>query len=288
MDAAAPLTRFATPEDLVQQLKILPPAPKVILKLQQMARSHSSSVDDLVALIKVERALAARILRVANSAAYNLGEHCDSIEQAVQRIGFKEVHHLAVIVAGCEALNRPLPSYRIDTPALWHQTVACAVAAEHLARLCGEDEQAAYTAGLMQSVGMVVINAWVQTVAPGTALTYHDAATEWSADERHWLGYDQADAGGALLKAWRFPTPIAEAVRCQYDPQCSAEHPRQAAILSAARWLRSVVCNFSPEIIPAPEPATLALLGLEIDQLKGSVPVVLRHLDRAREALGAA
>lgn len=285
MAASAPLTRFATPEDLVLQLKTLPPSPKVILKLQKMAGSDVSTVDDLVALIRIERALAARIVRIANSPTYGLGSRCDSIEESVQRLGFREVHRLALIVAGCEALSHPLPAYAIESQTLWHQTVACAVAAEYLANLLGEDEPLAYTAGLMHSVGMIVINSWVQTVAPGTTLNFQNATDEWSQDERNLLGYDQADAGAALLRAWDFPAAVVEAVRCQYAPQCASTHRRLAAILNAARWLRSLVCN--PTVVTAP-PGKLVLLSLRLSeqQLRDFAPAVLQRLDAARQVLG--
>jgi HD-like signal output (HDOD) protein len=285
MAASSPPTRFASPEDLLLQLKTLPPSPKVILKLQQMAGRDDSTVGDLVALIRLERALAARIVRIANSPVYSLGNPCDSIEESVQRLGFKEVHRLALIVAGCEALSHPLPAYAITSTTLWHQTVACAVAAEHLARLLGEDERLAYTAGLMHSVGMIIVNSWVQTIAPGTTLAYQDATNEWSQDERNLLGYDQADAGAALLRAWDFPDPVGEAVRCQYAPQCASTHRRLAAILNAARWLRTLASD--PAAVAEP-PGKLALLSLRLSeqQLRDCVPEVVRRLDEARQVLG--
>jgi len=287
MDATEPLTRFATPEDLVQKLKTLPAAPKVILKLQKMAGNSGTCVEDLVALIKVERALAARIVKVANSPIFNLGSPCNSIEESVQRVGFIEVQRLALLVAGCETLNHPLPAYGVESPALWHQTVTCAVAAEYLAGRCGEDQSTAYTAGLMQNVGMVVINAWMQSIAPGKKLSYQNSTFEWSSAERHELGYDQADAGGALLKAWGFPAPVVEAVRNQYTPTAIVgPHARQVAILFAARWLRSTIGNASPDIIPPMDPEILQILGLSEAQLLEGVPVVIQKLDTARAVIG--
>ena len=260
----------------------------MILKLQQIAGNPDSSVDDLVAVIRLERALAARIVRISNSAVYSLGNRCESIEESVQRLGFSEVHHLALIVAGCEALSKPMPAYAVDSQTLWHQTVACALAAEYLATLTGEDEGQAYTAGLMHSIGMVVINAWAQTIAPGTTFVYQDAAAEWSNAERAMLGYDQSDAGAALLRTWDFPTPVVEAVRCQYAPQCATNHRRLAAVLTGARWLRNKVCDPNSTSIPLPEKMTLLGLRLTQQQLDDCVPVVLNQLNEAKEALGAA
>jgi HD-like signal output (HDOD) protein len=284
----ASLTRFATPEDLVQQLKTLPPSPKVIVKLQQMIASDTSSVGDLVNLIRVERALAARIVRIANSPAYSLGTECENIEESVQRLGFGEVHRLALIVAGSEALGHPLPAYAVDTQEIWQETVACAVAAEHLARLVGGDERLAYTTGLMHSVGMLVVNAWAQTIAPGTVLEYQDATEEWTHAERNLLGYDQADAGAALLRSWDFSAPVVEAVRCQYAPQCASHHRELACILAAARWLRALVGAPAGTAIAPPNKTMLLALKLTEPQLRDCATEVAQLVQDAREMLGAA
>ena len=283
----ASLTRFATPEDLVQQLKTLPPSPKVLQKLQQMIGTETSSVADLVSVIRVERALAARIVRIANSPVYNLGSLCESIEESVQRLGFNEVHRLALIVAGCDALNHPLPAYAVDSHEIWEETVACAVAAEHIARLAGGDERLAYTTGLLHSVGMLVINAWVQTISPGTILAYQDDTEEWSHAERNLLGYDQADAGAALLRSWDFSAPVVEAVRCQYAPQCASDHRQPACILAAARWLRTYVAT--PAGAPVTPPNKMMLLALKLteQQLRDCAPEVDALLVNARQMLGA-
>jgi HD-like signal output (HDOD) protein len=286
MSATASLTRFATPEDLVQQLKTLPPSPKVLLRLQQMIGSETSSVADLVAVIRVERALAARIVRIANSPVYSLGSPCENIEESVQRLGFDEVHRLALIVAGCEALSHPLPAYAVDSHEIWHETVACAVAAEHLARLTGGDERLAYTTGLMHSVGMLVINAWVQTISPGTVLAYQDATEEWSHAERTLLGYDQADAGAALLRSWDFSAPVVEAVRCQYAPQCSTNYRQLASLLAAARWLRTFLDEPTGAPVAAPNKMMLLTLKLTEQQLRDCAPEVQGLLSNARQVLG--
>jgi len=284
----ASLTRFATPEDLVLQLKTLPPSPKVLLKLQQMIGRDTTSVADLVAVIRVERALAARIVRIANSPVYTLGTPCENIEESVQRLGFSEVHRLALIVAGSEALSHPLPAYAVDSHEIWGETVACAVAAEHIARLTGGDERLAYTTGLMHSVGMLVINAWAQTIAPGTVLEYQDASEEWTHAERNLLGYDQADAGAALLRSWDFSAPVVEAVRCQYAPQCASHHRQLAGILAAARWLRALVGAPAGAGIAPPNEMMLLALQLTEAELRACAPEVGQLVQHARQMLGAA
>jgi HD-like signal output (HDOD) protein len=284
----ASLTRFATPEDLVLQLKTLPPSPKVLLRLQQMVGRDTTSVADLVAVIRLERALAARIVRTANSPVYTLGTPCATIEESVQRLGFGEVHRLALLVAGSEALSQPLPAYGVDPREIWRETVACAVAAEHIARLVGGDEQLAYTTGLMHSVGMLVINAWAQTIAPGTVLAWQDATEEWTHAERELLGYDQADAGAALLRSWDFSAPVIEAVRCQYAPQCASQPRQLACILAAARWLRALIGAPAGAAIAPPNKMMLLALKVNEAQLRECAPEVEQLVQRARQMLGAA
>jgi hypothetical protein len=144
----------------------LPPVPKVIMRLQPMLVDYNTDLREMAAVIRLERALAARILQVSNSAYMGLGSRARSIEEAITRLGFREVRRLVTIVIGMQMMEKPLPAYGLDAKELWRQAVACAIAAEQIAGYIDEDPAAAYALGLLHSVGMVVVNAWAVMVSP--------------------------------------------------------------------------------------------------------------------------
>jgi HD-like signal output (HDOD) protein len=284
--ATLPLHVCTSSDQLVGQLRTLPPVPKVIMRLQPMLVDYNTSLEELAAVIRLERALAARILQVSNSAYMGLGSRARSIEEAIKRLGFREVRRLVTIVIGMQLLERPLPAYGLDAKELWRQAVACALAAEQIAGYIDEDPAAAYALGLLHSVGMVVVNAWSVMVSPKERLVTTGFPDDYTAAERALLGFTNADTGASLLRMWDFPPAVVEPVRAQYQPVLAASHPRLANLLMVARWLRTAVCTGkTPAVLP--EARGMTALGIDELTLFEMVPEVSRRLDEASQLLTA-
>ncbi len=83
-----------TPADLVSEVPGLPSAPKVLPALKRLLQDPNSSLADVVKLIRLDAAIAARVLQLSNSAYYNKGRPCQTIDTAVHRIGFDLVYEL--------------------------------------------------------------------------------------------------------------------------------------------------------------------------------------------------
>lgn len=285
-DSTPPLHVCSTPDELVKQLRTLPPAPKVLLRLQPMLADMNTSVDELAAVIRLERALSARILQVGNSVFSGLGSKVSSIEEAITMIGFREVRRLVALVIGMQILEKPLPAYGIDARTLWRQSIACGLAAEELARHCDEDPNSAYALGLLHSVGMVVVNGWAAMVSKGRQLTSTGYPDDYSVAERAMLGFTNAETGAALLRRWDFPASVVEPVRAQYEPLLASSHAKLAHLLYVCRWVRNAVCEgCEPAVMP--DQRSLSVLGFDETLLRRVLPEVFRRLEEADRLIEA-
>lgn len=267
--------RFLTPDEMVRDLKHLPSAPKVLPRLKQMLSDGNSAMHEIVALIRLDPGIVARVLQVANSAYYSKGVRCFTVDEAVQRVGYDQVFSLVSYAVASQVLVRPLEVYGIEADELWRMSVAGALAAEILADRSGQDRDAAYTVGLLHCVGMVVIDEWALRNSPGFRLAPGNFPREATEAERSTLGFTQAEAGGALLRQWGFPAPIVEPVRWQYSPRAAIAQARMAVLLYAAKWLRNAVCG---RRAPLPEPIVLQPIGLAPTYLPALAEEVNRRL----------
>ncbi len=279
-----PASRTLTPEIIVREVKHLPSAPKVLPRLKELLSDPNSSMSEIVALIRLDPGIAARVLQMGNSAFFNTGTRCVAVEESVNRVGFDRVYQLVSYAVASEVLERPLASYGLDAESLWRLSVAGALAAETLAARSGQDPDAAYTAGLLHCVGMVAIDEWLRRSARPVVLTRDPFPREATAAERAALGFTQAEVGGLLLLHWGFPSEIAEPVRWQYAPGATVAHRRTAALLHSARWLRDTACNLPPTQLP--DPTVLKPLGLESSDLEELAPVVGERLVEVHALLG--
>ncbi len=268
-----------TPDDIVREVRHLPCAPKVLPRLKQLLSDGNSAMQEIVSLIRLDPGIAVRVLQVANSAYFSRGTRCFTVAEAVNRVGYDQIYQLVAYAVASQVLVRPLEVYGVEADELWKLSVAGALAAEVLADYTGQDHDAAYTVGLLHCVGMVAINEWAQRHARGLTLATTGYPREATASERATLGCTQAETGGALLRHWDFPATIAEPVRWQYAPGASGAHSHMAALLHAAKWLRTTVCAPTASPPPLPDATQLQLLPLNPAALLGFVPKVTQRLD---------
>lgn len=100
----------------------------------------------------------------------------------------------------------------LDDKTMWRESVACALAAERIALITGDDCNVAYTVGLLHRIGIVVINKWALRQQPQLRLLGQEFPGEFIRSERATLGCTQADVGAALLRDWDFSPDMTEPV----------------------------------------------------------------------------
>lgn len=257
-----PLTAAAA---VVDQLDQIPFAPKVLPCLMQLLEDGDASLQTVVSLVRLDPGVASRVLRMANSICFNAGAPVASLEEAVVRIGYESIYQFVSSAAASCVLACPLVVYGIDAEDQWRRSIACALAAEALAWDCGENPAEAYTIGLLHGVGMVAINDWALQRPPVLVFTYKGLPTEYVESERALVGATQAEVGAELFERWAFPARMAGPVRWQYAPRSSAAYGRSAALLHAAKWIRSLVCDDGPSL---PFPDSYAIGALRLSQAR--------------------
>jgi HD-like signal output (HDOD) protein len=249
---------------MVQTLEHLPATAAVLPHLLRLLRSDTASLNEIIELIRVDPAITARTLQMGSSSYYNLhGTPCESVAEAVHRVGFNEVYKLVAYAATAQLLMRPLAPYHLSPEENWQRAVSCALAAEQLADHAGVNRNLAYTAGLLHAAGMIAIDAWMQREAVDLHFDSDELPAETTASEVRLLACTNAEIGAALLRLWEFPAAIVEPVRWQYDPSRSRDEPLLACLLHVAKWLRDAAHVPEDEPLPA-EPASWILETLRL------------------------
>ncbi|MDP1578930.1 MAG: HDOD domain-containing protein [Candidatus Didemnitutus sp.] len=267
-----------TPDEIVRQLHSLPSAPRVLPKLKRLLSDGNSTISEVVNLVRLDPGMAARVLQVGNSAYYSQGLRCYTVEEAVGRVGYDQIYELVAHAVASQVLVRPLLAYGMEPDELWENSIACAVAAEHLADRFNIDRDIAYTVGLFYGVGLTAIDDWVGRTKTKFKFVSKGCPLETCEDERTKLGFHNAEVGAALLRHWEFPVVISEPVRWQYLPRATAAHTQLATLLHTAKWVRT--CVRPPHgNVPLPfDPSILRGVALSTARLKEIVSEVAAHL----------
>ncbi len=266
-----------TPDEVVRQLHRLPSAPQVLPLLKKLLGDGNSSLYDIVALIRLDQGIAARVLQMGNSAYFSHGTRCFTVDAAVNRVGFDQVYELVLNAVSSQVLLRPLTVYAISADELWRMSVTCALAAELLAKRMNLDPDIAYSVGLFHGVGLVAIDEWAYLKQPDLRFLAGLPPLEACELERKTLGFHNAEVGAALLRLWDFPIVMSEPLRWQYQPRGTSAHLPLASLLHVAKWLRTAVCTHTTDL-PLPAPALLRTVQLSPSQLKELIEDVATRL----------
>src|SRR5690606_14343906 len=119
----------------------------------------------------IDPALTFQIIRLGNSVFYGLKNRCDSLEEAVARVGFGDIHSLVGLVAARHACQQDLAAYQIPARRFWENAVSTGQLMAAFAARAGADVRTAYSTGLLRNIGRIIINNYSGTVRyPGVSV----------------------------------------------------------------------------------------------------------------------
>lgn len=246
-----------------------------------VARDPDADIDELCNVARTDVGLSARLLRVANSAAYARRATATTLQEAVVTLGLKKSCDL--LVASCARELYQAPS--AAAPALWAHALAVALAAEDLAKTTRRVPVAsAFLPGLFHDVGRIAF-----LLADASSFeVIHDLVRAGEGDgvalEAEWYGFAHDEAGAILAENWGLPADQADAIRWHHDPAAAGAGRDLAAVLSAADAIAYAI-GFGT----APErPASVggAALGLSADDEAACADRVREAFERQSELLG--
>ncbi len=218
----------------------LPCSPSLLPRLSEALQSESSSTAEISNIIQIDPALASATIRLANSAFFGgAGRAVESVEQAILRLGAKEIYRLAAmaLVGRWPATNNT--GVQLEPGDFCRHALCCAIASEVLAEITERvDSQLTYTAGLVHEMGKLAVTHSCAKFFPLIRTTQQERGLTWEQAEKEVLGYEHAEVGARLLRAWRFPELMALAAEYQHRPTQAPAHALPLlAHLHAGRYI---------------------------------------------------
>jgi HD-like signal output (HDOD) protein len=209
----------------------LPGFPDVVMRLHRTLADETSTVKDIVRLIRTEPALAGRLVQLANSAAFNSGGHeVSDLRTAITHLGFNVVRSQATTFAmrQMEQLHwlKPIRAQLAD---IWKTSNNVAAICHAVGkRVDGVQADEALATGLFHLLGKLYLftRALRDGVDVGTIADWEAAINDW-----------HPVIAKAILDNWNMPARISEAVENQ-NALFDAEYrdlPPLARVLAAAK-----------------------------------------------------
>jgi HD-like signal output (HDOD) protein len=219
--------------EIVRRAHGISPSPS-LLRLEAHLRAGDTSARQLAQLIEGSPALAARVLRMANSAFYSPREPVISLTRAVAILGDTVLRQLVLtsLIVSRQAGGRS-PRQALAIARLMGDAVRSAVVSRSLADLSGlalPDE--AFSAGLLHDLGHVYLLDEIGEFYAAYLLdpSWLDADLE---REIELSGTTHTDVGAVFAYEWNLPRQVGKVLHEHH----TAEDQSLPAMVQAADWL---------------------------------------------------
>jgi putative nucleotidyltransferase with HDIG domain len=211
-----------TPEELVTMAPELEALPVVAQRVLALLRDENTTVDAIAHLLGTDQALAAAVLRYANSARAMPNRRIASLREALARIGQRALSSVVVRACAGPMLDRGLPPYALPRRVAGRHAATTSAAARGLAqRLRTASTDEASIAGLLHDVGKTVLTSVVpEAAAEAVSVARSRRLAVWQAEEQV-FGFNHAAVGAAMLRSWGLPEGVVEAVAFHHEPRAT-------------------------------------------------------------------
>lgn len=195
----------------------LPLLPEAVQRVLAATADESCDARALADLIRSDPALAGQVLKIANSPLYAGVSPTISLQQAVARLGMRQIRDIALLISMKTRLFS-VRGFEGELRSMFLQATAAGLFAQEIARTRRMGVEDAFLAGLFHDVGKpVVLQAMIDARGESARAVEADRPRALSmVEDLHMI------AGAALARAWSLAPSLADVIGHHHDPQASS------------------------------------------------------------------
>lgn len=199
---------------IAQMVSDLPPLPHIAMHAMKLIENPNVTTGQITGVISQDTALAARLLKISNSAMFSRRAKVTTLNQAILMVGFKTLKGiiLAATLRGMSRRETQLENM------VWQNSVCVAICASHFTRLLRHrfaDE--CFTLGLLHDLGKIVLISQMPKPYAELAKQTTRGKTFFEVEQER-LGYSHALLGALVAKKWNFPPEMVQVILHHHDP----------------------------------------------------------------------
>lgn len=211
----------------------LPAMPEIALALIKTLNEEDVSAVRVRGLIAKDPALAATVLRMANSAMFGLSQKVSSLDKAISLVGMAQIRSRALSV--CLRTAFPVVS-GMDRGEFWRSSMAAGTYAQWLAAGLSMDTQQAWLTGMMLRLGELILAQKSPDLLVQIEKLPCLPGERWSR-EHDLTGFSEGQITAELARRWDFPSEMVQALNAATQPMSAQPYSRLAAVVHLAGLL---------------------------------------------------
>lgn len=188
----------------------LPPCPEVLADISRETRREMPDVQRIAVLVARDVAVAASVLKTANSAYYGLVTKARTIQQGIAYLGLDRT---ALLLAELLLRNAFPKSSSTAMARFWELSTQLALTTAFLARVTGSyDRDEAHTYGLFREAGSAVLICKFDNYTKVEELARRGTIAGITEVEKAHFSVDHAVIGAVMARDWQLPEEMSEAI----------------------------------------------------------------------------
>ena len=223
-----------TPKEMVSGSIRLVSLPEVCIRVNEMLDDTAVTAVELGEVISQDTSLTARLLKIVNSSYYGFQAKIETVSRAVTVVGLRELRGLIIAASAVETFSN-VPDTVLNKVRFWRHSLYCGVIARLLAEQCNVlHSERLFVAGLLHDIGKLIIAQRLPTEMRKITLESETAQSPVFEIEQSTLGFNHAEIGGELMKAWNMPETLFESVAYHHNPRNADVGQMEACLVHLA------------------------------------------------------
>ncbi|MDC0357656.1 HDOD domain-containing protein [Oligoflexia bacterium] len=197
--------------EIVAWVGDLPPMPHVAARAISMVENPDTTAQELTDLLTTDTALAARVLKIANSAMFSRQREITTLSQAIMMIGFKALKGI-IVAATLRQINKRFGKLE---KLVWENAMSSAMCATLISKtLKKRYVEEIFLLGLLHSLGQIVLLAQTETSGDykGILTLIKDASIDFCTAEQETFGFSHPLIGALVAKKWNFSADTCQVI----------------------------------------------------------------------------
>jgi len=235
-------------ENILNQIKALPPLPKSVLEIQRITNDPNSSISDLVKIVKEDPMLTANLLKAANSPLYGFTRQIKNVDQAVSLFGMSTVKGFAISFAIRNSLKFDLSAYGISETKFHDVSAKRNAIAVNWFKRDRKRLDIMATNSFLIDLGAVIISLLLNNEGESENFKKRlHAGEDRDALEKEFVGATTTEITTEIFKHWNFSDDLIESMKNINAPE--GEYKTESAALLVLKTLVDMIKDMNDETI---------------------------------------
>ncbi len=197
----------------------LPAFPAIAFEVIRLTRDSSSTSKDIEKVIEKDPDLVSQVLKMANSPFYGLAQEINSLNHAINLLGFIQVENIIMISVMLTSI-RKLPLHKhFNRDKFLEHSFGCGVTAKIMTNMLNLNfSSAEFSGGVMHDIGKVLLDLYAPEDLDEILDNAYKNGSSFYDSEMGLYKINHSMLGSKLLSIWGLPNKIIDIVEYHHKP----------------------------------------------------------------------